>query len=61
MGKAGKIGNFRRSRGEEAEGRQLTAVAEANGVVVLKSWVSRNWRGLGAEAQGKSAESMAKE
>jgi len=31
-----------------------------NGVVVLKSWVSRNWRGLGAEAQGKSAESIEK-
>jgi len=52
MGKAGKIVIFE-GLGGEAEGRQLTAVAKADGVVVLKSWVSRNWRGSGQKLKGR--------
>jgi len=33
-GQGGQDGNFRRSRGEKPKEEQLTAVAEANGVVV---------------------------
>src|SRR3989442_15058469 len=59
MGNAGKIVIF---EGPGGRSRRKTTHCRRRGrrIVVLKSWVSRNWRGLGVEALGKSAESIEK-